>query len=237
MVISEEQIRALDSWVKSLHLEDITYDDVEYEYMIDDVLYYHPAPDFLGEIEYCSGATKLVFIGSDVDFVVKIPITSQRLYDDDDEPYFEDYSQAINPWTGEEQSDYCLRECQLYKMARKLHLEQFFLPIYNFGSYYLQDKAVAWEDMDTKEELYSRFAHLSVDSKQHVRELKDNVAGVGNCELLAFLYEQGYDDEELTRLIKFLTKNDICDMHQGNWGIKQKGNKKMIIIDYGSFND
>ena len=39
--------------------------------------------------------------------------------------------------------------------------------------------------------------------------------------------------EESYRLIDFLEKNDICDLHSANWGIKQNGD--IVLIDYSGY--
>ncbi len=244
MRITKDQIKQINEWIEDMDLVGLTYEKIDNEDLIDGLLFHHQAPDFLGEVEYSSGATKVVFIGSNVDYVIKVPITMMQgdlieehedyedcVYDDDYE-----YQGAINPFTGECMSDYCWEECLLYRMARKMHVEKFFLPMYKIGeNIYIQPKAISWDEMDEDDDRpFVRY--VTREEKQYARE-RASMEGhdVRNPEMIAHFFLQ-YSEEDVMRMLAFMDFNQIGDMHSGNWGLNDK-TQKFVIIDYGSFRD
>ena len=244
MKITKDQIRQINEWVSDMGLVGLTYERIECEDFIDGLLFQYQAPDFLGEVEYSSGATKVVFIGSDVDYVIKVPITMmqgdliEEAEDYDDCVYEDDYEYqgAINPFTGECMNDYCWEECLLYRMARKMHVEKFFLPMYKVGeNVYIQPKATSWEYIE-EDDSNPLFQYSTKEEKIYARE-RASMEGhnVKSPEMVAHFFLQ-YTEEDVMRMLAFMDFNQIGDMHEGNWGINDK-TQKFVIIDYGSFRD
>ena len=155
------------------------------------------------------GASKLVIIPEDKDYVIKIPFNAR--YEDFLCEYY-DYNY-----------NYCEKECNLYKkisFAENPVFTQFFQPkcqIYN-----------NLEEED-RSKSYSKDSMMKVKSKKlrHYTNLPE--------DWLAAVTEVLKDVQHVREFILFLEEYDITqDLHSGNIGYY---NNKPVILDYAGFYD
>lgn len=171
------------------------------------------------------GATKLVIIPENNDYVIKIPFNAE--YDEYDKEYHE-YSQ-----------NYCETEISLYN---KILFEtnplfaQFFLPLtpvkeFKDWEVYIQPKCQAYNNTAEVEKNKS----YSKGSMEKVKSKKLNQYIALPVDWLAAVTEVLKDVRLVKEFINVLEEYDITyDLHQGNFGYC---NGKPVIFDYGGFYD
>lgn len=171
------------------------------------------------------GATKLVIIPENTDYVIKIPFNAE--YDEYDKEYHE-YSQ-----------NYCETERSLYN---KILFEtnplfaQFFLPLtfveeFKNWEIYIQPKCQAYNNTGEKE----RSKSYSVNSMEKVKSKKLRYYIALPEDWLAAVTEVLKDVRLVKEFIDVLDEYDITnDLHQGNFGYC---NGKPVIFDYAGFYD
>lgn len=196
--------------------------------------------DFLpNDWDYCSGASKVVFINPTVkDKVIKIPIVGRLeddfYYDDDEEDWiysgegeFYYYCGADN---GDTEYDYCSAEVNIYKAAEEAGLEACFAKTERIGSIngypvYMQDKAEMLEDVD----ISSHTREYIEKTVLHCRELNIHTS-INKGWFGDFIAYHG--DEMAKRLIDFINKFHINDLHTGNIGYISG---IPVLVDYSGF--
>lgn len=171
------------------------------------------------------GASKLVIIPENTDYVIKIPFNAT--YDEFDNEYYE-YSQ-----------NYCETEISLYNRilfeANPL-FAQFFLPLTRVKEFenwdiYIQPKCQTYDDVseEEKKHSYSQGSLMKVKSKKlgfYVNLPDDWLAAV--TEVLKNV-------QLVKEFISLLEEYDITqDLHRGNIGYC---NGKPVILDYAGFYD
>ena len=176
--------------------------------------------------DWDDGASKLVLIPEDKDYVIKIPFNSS--HDEFDDSY---YDMSRN---------YCEEEIDLYN---KISMEglggifsQFFLPltrVEEFQEYdiYIQPKGQVYRQVphEKRSHFYSQGSMSKVKSSNlnHYTTLPD--------DWIAAVVEVLKDVHTVKKFFDILSKYDIDqDLHCGNIGYY---NGKPVIIDYGSFYD
>lgn len=169
------------------------------------------------------GASKLVIIPEDKDYVIKIPFNGNFYVD---EGYF-NFSQ-----------NYCETEIDLYKRIADENplFSQFFLPLtrvdeYNEWDIYIQPKCQAYHNAAEKDKSKS----YSKDSLNKVRNEKILYNSALPKDWLAAVTEILKDVELVKEFVDMLEEYDITqDLHMGNIGYC---NGKPIILDYAGFYD
>ena len=176
--------------------------------------------------DYDTGATKLVIIPIERDYVIKIPFSG--FYGDDDEYY------------SFEEEDYCSLETEIYEEAAANGFGDLFLPIKQvvmIAGYpiYVQPQAETLDVDDREQKRYS-----SKDSRDIViNEYRDGnlammmgrkfpLSWVASCLDVLEKYER------LVEFFDYLEKNCIWDLHFNNIGYVEE---HAVIIDYGGYNE
>lgn len=143
--------------------------------------------------------------------------------------YYEDY-QLIS---------FCEQELITYEKAVSNNLQSFFAPIYKIGTinevtFYLQEKVSP--DEEAVRDNFENYSKYFVEKKTY-----DDDIGYFNA---VGEYASGLDDEDRLRamfddydniedLIEFIHENEINDLHEGNYGMKNNGN--WVIFDYSGY--
>lgn len=214
----EELIRPLLNETEYGSLEDFYRGEMEYR---DSWL--NEIEDEFG-IEVSRGETKLVIFSSALNgWVLKIPCLSYCL--------------------GAE-VDFCKIEVDNYEKAKKAHLERFFVPTYFIGKFYdipvyAQEK-VECEECVVSESFYE-WAERNIDKDDYDDEemFYDAVfsRSTNMClsEVLTALYEteDSVSSEEIDELFRFCLRNEINDLHSGNWGYTKT--HFPVCVDYSGF--
>ena len=209
--------------------KDCIFDGILTEYDYEDKILYYLPDDFDYDVEY--GATKLVLMPSNENFVIKIPFTGYYTEEfDGKEGKFKEIYYTFNgadngSW------DYCKCECERYLTAKQENLEKYFakttyLDSINDHPIYIQEKAVIYVNSSKKEiSLKEEETTRKKCSKQgtccfNVHWLNDLLKYCGDKEFEDFLF-----------FIKINGFND--DLHSTNIGYI--GNKP-VLVDYSGFN-
>lgn len=197
---------------------------------------------------YETGASKLVIIPDETNFVIKIPFTGAyaeagEYYDDEEgewvtsenDKHYEDFYCASD----DSGCDYCAAECNIYNEAKKNGFEQLLLKIEKVGEYngtpvYIQPKAKSYVYTGNTEK------YSSNKSKEIVKEERNKVKNGYGISIHSFPTNWAASCldilgslDELNRFFKFLNENS-GDLHNNNIGYY---NDKPCIIDYAGFWD
>lgn len=157
-----------------------------------------------------AGATKMVFIPKEGDYVYKV--STKRC------EYFEDA---------------CAQEAENYQLAKEYGLEQFFIPTYYWGSYlgydiYRQEKiATNGDKINTKEYKTSGSYYMDEHEGKRLWHYFDE------SSLGAIIDYYGVDIAE--KLISFVTEYDINDLTSYNCTIDDDGEVK--FFDYAGYGE
>ena len=203
---------------------------------------------YLGELVNCIpgcslyiGATKMVIVNDNCDFVIKIPFYGQQAYNSDSDEYvYEDFVHADNGYNG---WDYCLTETNIYNMAVKEGVKEFFPETYEyqegydvFPPVYIQKKMMLWED--------SGYEFESEEEKYEALTTYESIFGFcGNTNnrmppyIFTYICLNYYGEDETRNLLYFNKRhNDIInDLHCNNIGVKNDGSP--IIFDFSGFRE
>lgn len=176
------------------------------------------------EYDWEDGATKLVIIPENLDYVIKIPFNA--IWDS----FMTEYIYMSQ--------DYCNTEMELYYKIEKENplFTQFLLPltyVKEFSTYdiYIQPKCQSYINTSKKyrEKTYSKKSLGKISSCRP--ELDTSLPN----DWLAAVAEELGDVELVKEFLNLLEKYDMTqDLHHGNIGYC---NGKPIILDYGSFYD
>jgi hypothetical protein len=200
--------------------------------------------------ELATGASKVVYMPPQADFVVKVPITGsiQSVYDEDTDEYLEDDEEIYD---GFRTSSYCEDEMFLYEEAKVLGINEFFPEIMEIETI-LEEKVFAQEkvtplyavvDLDIlnskiKDEIDSKAKLQSKDVRQsELKWFDDNMLGylsqVTNREIIFALIEQ-YGIDKVRKLNTLCKLHGINDIEDRNVGVNKNG--KIVIFDYSGWN-
>ena len=186
---------------------------------------------FASDFSVDCGATKLVIIPSNANYVIKIPFDGE---------YHENWDDKGNMWFDEFTviQDYCYRETLLYESAKKEHVEKFFLPIEevkeasNIAGWpiYVQPKATIYGNLvrSEKETLTTKESIKYVSSKDCCINISLPNFWLAAC------FDSSSSVEEFDKFIQFLNNDSSIkqDLHQSNIGYY---NNKAVIIDYAGY--
>lgn len=203
---------------------------------------------YLGELVNCIpgcnlyiGATKMVIVNDNCDFVIKIPFYGKQTYDyDSDEYVYEDFLHADNGYNG---WDYCLTETNIYNMAVKAGVEEFFPETYEyqegygiFPPVYIQKKMILWEDSEykfkTEEEKYE-----ALTTYESIFGFCGNTSNRMPPYIFIYICLNYYGEDKTRNLLYFIKcHNDIInDLHYNNIGVRNDGSP--IIFDFSGFRE
>lgn len=174
-------------------------------------------------ISFFHGASKLVIIDEESDWVIKLSYDCSPDVDEGME------------------SDYCRRELYNYKKACEEGVDKFFAEIHMIGKVdgievYLQEKLKVddgvEEDVDQifRDYVYSldeSYYDEIEDDDERESILADDVYEMDEGERIEAIF--GFEE----RLITFIENNDINDLHSGNFGYR---GADLVIMDYSGWN-
>lgn len=181
---------------------------------------YNKVPKF----DWETGATKLVLIPLERDYVIKIPFSGEWKYGD----FF-----SFNGAESSNYDDYCEAEMIIYEEAKEQGFEHLFLPLEYLGRMfnypvYVQQKVEIYESEGKKK-------YFSEDSKERYKSSKFGKTLSLPLDWKYACLEEFETIEEFDRFIEYIRKEGIAiDLHQGNVGYL---NKRAIIIDYGGYSE
>lgn len=191
------------------------------------------------------GATKMVIVNDNCDFVIKIPFYGQQIYDHDSDEYvYEDFLHANN---GYNSWDYCLTETNIYNKAVREGVKEFFPETYEyqegyniFPPVYIQKKMVLWEDSGYEYESEQEKYDALVMIEKTFHPIFDFYGESHDCmPPYIFIYKclNYYGEDETLNLLYFIKHhNDIInDLHYNNIGVKNDGSP--IIFDFSGFRE
>ncbi len=175
-------------------------------------------------IEVSRGETKLVVFSPALNgWVLKIPCLSYYL--------------------GAE-VDFCKIEVLNYEKAEKAHLERFFAPTYFVGEFFgipvYTQKKVECEECTVSESFYE-WAERNTDKDDYDDEevfydvVYSRSTNMCLSEILTALYEteESVSGEEIDELFRFCLRNEINDLHSGNWGYTK--DRFPVCVDFSGF--
>lgn len=219
--------------------------------MLDAIVY--PLTTIMRNIGWKNGATKLVLLPEDEDFVIKIPFTgywdedaySEEISDrhyaadrgeiDDDEVenvsdadfYYAFEGAGLND-DDDEIWDYCRLECAIFEKA----------VAHGLGQYFAKETLIGLIN-----DYYPVYAQVKVDSNRPKYDEKIWETTSSRCEDLKVecidpmwvnAFFTLYGEEEYVRLMKFLNNEGIWDFHGGNIGYFCG---MPILMDYSGYNN
>lgn len=180
------------------------------------------------DVTHATGATKLVLIISNFDFVVKIPFSHDD-YEEDDGTFCK-WHGAKNPannW------DYCRTEAAIYREAAEWGLHDLFARTFRAGfvnhyPVYFQERV-----MTTGSGRYYHDVWTPGSITQEQREWVENHwCALSQGIMLALAEHYGYDFMHI--FCYFVNSHRLIgDLHNGNFGITSNG--EFRLIDYSGF--
>ena len=209
-----------------------TFDGVLTENDFEDKVLSNLPDDLKYHYEY--GATKLVIILPDCDFVIKIPFSGsyQEIYQDRTDDYEEEYVEFENADFETCEWDYCKTEVNRYNLAKNVGIEKYFaktecIGMVNHYPIYIQQKAEIFADV---KDLNS----YSEEKKSSTREKcdKEDLWCFNECWLSDLLDYCG--DKIFSFFMSFIKDNDFDDLHSSNIGYI---NGVPVLVDYSGFNE
>jgi hypothetical protein len=183
-----------------------------------------PAELIATHTQFACGISKLVIFLNDSE-VVKVPFDGGFL-DREDEDGEDFYYFEI--------ADYCEREAYFYDEAIDAGVEEFFAKT-EFAGY-----ADCGRPLYKSERVFEYMSKeiFDIRSKEPSQKAKDS-ANNSDCyalpfEWLARAYDY-YGEEKVEKLIAFLNKFDIRDLHDGNIGFRKNG--APVLLDYSDYRE
>lgn len=194
-----------------------------------------------------NGISKCVFYFDEYpDIVIKVPFEGcVKCHYDIDIPHVveDDSKRLFKNANGKENSsdidrlcwDYCYAEAKNYELAESLGIQNVFaatefIGIYNRGG--LDIYVYISEYIGAENEYYKNTSDGTMQMATDILNRYDY--SDMSCNILWWLIDT-YGQAKADMIIKFLSCNDINDLHSYNWRIDKDGNRR--IIDYSSFND
>ena len=205
------------------------FNHIDWNYNIDmfseddaDEFVYNMEKEIAKTCDYAFGASKLVIVPYDLDYVIKIPFNC--VYD-----LGEVYPFTSVPFHLE---NYCQAEEEIYELAKEEELEKIFLPIEYVGEIktfpvYIQQKASDFMEQDYSSAKSREIILKERNANQYFIPSSLPFYWVASC------LDQLGSIEKLRRFFYFLeNENVIHDLHPGNIGYC---NQCPVIIDYGGY--
>lgn len=166
----------------------------------------------LENIFYSYGASKLVIIDDDNDWVLKIPFCDKAC-------------------------DYCALEAENYKKAVEVGVEEgfaacHFLMEYEGAPCYIMEKVSC--DEQTVESDFYEIGSNKLSGEMDEDEIYSYLGSMDGDEIVDQLLEFYYDDGFLRDVYDFLSQNEINDLHTGNVGYR---NDQLVLVDYSGYHN
>lgn len=171
------------------------------------------------------GASKMVIVPFNKDYVIKIPFTHIYTYDSDEEEYY---------FEGEVKVDICALEDEIYAGASK-ELQSILMPNIYIGKFNNRVPIYIQKKIDTlgceRDGAAILYNNTNMASRRIVRYISAHFyCSITSDSLAPMLHTLG-----ITKMKKLLNElGDLSDLHRGNWGFLKDGS--LAIIDYGGFN-
>lgn len=164
---------------------------------------------------YC-GATKVVIVFDEEDYVLKIPFSSENI-------------------------DYCYEEFRNYVEAKRYGLEEYFAACYKLMNYhdtpiYIMERCDC-DDEKTGETIAEALSPLreknyDLDDEEGYYDFTCEVYDDEESVMEFLTYTFG--EKESTRLFAFCSRNEINDLHAGNIGWI---GDRLVLTDYSGYGD
>lgn len=205
----------------------LSYSDIENK-ILD-----HLPEDF--SYDYESGASKLVIIPDDENFVIKIPFNGIWYDKFPDNPELKFFVHFVDGGKAKEDSwDYCLKEIALLHFAKKYKLDNCFCKeclIGHVNNYpiYIQEKATMYYELETYDFINNteESEKSSFRNEEKFKNFKYDTVYWQNDAI------QYYGEKVFNKLKRFIKNNNIDDLYARNLGyIKDKP----VIVDFSGFN-
>jgi hypothetical protein len=184
------------------------------------------------EFDWEEGASKLVIIPKDAEFVIKIPYTGEDIYINHRNEYIHHKFNCANG-SYDYNWDYCFTETLLWKMAKREKVQWAFAKERMIGTInkhpiYLQQRVVSYGDSE-------RYDSASEENRKKTIDFceENNLFALDN-DLLSWQADalQYYGGRQFNKIMSFIFKYNIEDLHAGNLGYLYG---RPIIFDYSSF--
>lgn len=166
--------------------------------------------ELIENVTFGWGASKLVIIDEDNDWVLKIPFCNKS-------------------------KDYCQLEAIYYEQAVKEGVEEpfaecYFLMEYEGAPCYVMEKINCDEQA-----VESDFYEIGLDKlsgQMSEDEISDYLGSMDTDEILGQLLEFYYEADFLQKVNAFLSENSINDLHTANLGYR---GDKLVFVDYSGY--
>ena len=138
--------------------------------------------------------------------------------------------------------DFCKKEVEYYKMAVAESLQKFFAATYflcEIDEMYITIQESVSVDCGFFTDMFSdkvskHYSREDFDSEESFNAaIWDEAEEMDNDERIYAVL--GEDDDEVDKLVAFVERNDINDLHCGNWGIT--GDGTCVLMDFSGFVD
>ena len=176
-------------------------------------------------VKFYAGCTKVCIVDPKLEqWVIKISI-----------------DRRTNPaYDSDAQIDFCAEECNLYRLACDNHLENYFAPAFDIGTYC--DMTVELQrrvrvDMDGISDCF--YNYISEETDHDDYEDEDDYNGavwnrVDDMEDDERIYAIFDGNEDIEALVQFIDDHSINDLHEGNWGYDYFTGQ-IYLMDYSGY--
>jgi hypothetical protein len=221
-----EKRRIIDLFSNCIFDGELSSEDAE------EKIFLHLPENFI--YEWREGASKLVIIPDNADYVIKIPYTGRRYWDYENEEYIHSKFTFANN-TDEYFWDYCLTETLLWRIAKNENVNQIFakeriIGAINKHPIYIQQRAEVYGYSD-------KYDSASDDERQKtIKHCEQKHFNIFEDELLSWQTDalEYYGEKKFDKIMSFIKKYEIGDLHDSNLGYI---GEKPIILDYSDFWD
>lgn len=203
-------------------VEEQFYYSSEYNYLVKDLGY-----------SICYGATKLVFIPPEYDFVIKIPFKGVYETNEEDDYEFIEFQNAVYPISMTWGNDYCRSEAEYYQYAKDLKVDKLFCATYyytylNHIPIYISKKA---NDIGKVLNFY-----LSIEEFEKIDNIvkETHLYNVFNYSFFSRALHF-VSIEYLKNFFYFLEECDLHDFTSDNYGVLDNGCP--VILDYSDYRE
>lgn len=196
---------------------------------IEDVYYRILEDNNISDFNYRTGVSKVVFVSDNYDYVLKIPFSGYRCYEEE----FVGYENAgyDSGW------NYCEVEENVYTDAVKFGIAHFFAATEFYGytptkyPVYIQPRVISYFDY--------RNNHSREYTKEELTYATNVLKGSRRCTGLSTQWIAdaiaAFGEESVLDLLSFIDLRNITDLHTGNYGYTLEG--KPIIFDYAGWHE
>lgn len=194
-----------------------------------------------------NGISKCVFYFDEYpDIVIKVPfegcvvchydVDGPHVIEDNDKRLFKNANGEDNKGNTDRMSwDYCYAEAKNYESAESIGIQEAFAATEFIGTYNRDGIDIYVYISEYIEAESKCYKGASDETKDIANDILDYYDYFGMSVTNMWWLIDAYGRTKADMIIKFLSYNDINDLHSYNWRIDKDGNRR--IIDYSSFND